>query len=149
MDQLTDDQTRAPVFNVDRVGNVAAVIMTLARVHGITAEPAVIDGLANAVSRLSDAEVELDHVERCWPSRGRASSMIASASPCTRPISANRSVNSSRATQTRTTRRGAGPFGGLKPILNPLREHRLAGEVWVGSQPTLAPPQTEAAARRT
>ena len=36
MVQLTDDQTREPAFDVDRVGKVAAAVMTLARVHGIT-----------------------------------------------------------------------------------------------------------------
>jgi hypothetical protein len=72
MDQLTGDQATAPIVDVDRVGNVAAAVMTLARVHGITDAPAVIDGFANAVSRLSDADVELDYIERLLLALARA-----------------------------------------------------------------------------
>lgn len=72
MDHLTDDQTTAPAFDIEHVGNVAVAIMTLARAHGITDEAAVIDGFANAVSRLSDADVELDHVERLLLALARA-----------------------------------------------------------------------------
>lgn len=72
MDQLTNDQPTAPAFDVDRVGNVAAAVMTLARVHGIVDEPAVIDDFANAGSRLSDADVELDYVERLLLALARA-----------------------------------------------------------------------------
>ena len=72
MVQLTGDQTTKPAFDVDRVGDVAAAVMTLAWVHGLADTPAVIDGFANAVSRLADADVKLDHVERLLLALARA-----------------------------------------------------------------------------
>ena len=72
MVQRNDDQAREPAFDVDSVGNVAAAVMTLAWVHGLADTLAVIDGFANAVSRLADADVELDHVERLLLALARA-----------------------------------------------------------------------------
>ena len=72
MVQLNDDQAREPAFDVDHVGDVAAAVITLAWVHGLADTPAVIDGFANAVSRLADADVELDHVERLLLALARA-----------------------------------------------------------------------------
>ena len=44
--------------------DVASAIRTLAWLHGITGAPEPIDEFAHAVSRLADAEVDLDPVER-------------------------------------------------------------------------------------
>ena len=44
--------------------DVASAIHTLARLHGITGAPEPIDAFAHAASRLADAEVDLDPVER-------------------------------------------------------------------------------------
>ena len=72
MVRLTDDQTTKPAFDVDHVSDVAAAVITLAWIHGITDKPAAIDGFADAASRLADADVELDHVERLLLALARA-----------------------------------------------------------------------------
>ena len=46
------------------VGDVAAAIRTLARLHGVSGELEPIDVFARAASRLADADVDLDPVER-------------------------------------------------------------------------------------
>lgn len=44
--------------------DVASAIRTLARLHGITGDAEPIDHFAHAASRLADAAVDLDPVER-------------------------------------------------------------------------------------
>jgi hypothetical protein len=57
---------------VDRIGDAAAAISTMAWTHGITAEPAPIDAFVDAAARLSDAEVTFDHIERLLLGLARA-----------------------------------------------------------------------------
>jgi len=54
----------APLNETANVGDAAAAIRTLAQLHGVSAVPEPIDQFANAISRLSDAEITLDPVER-------------------------------------------------------------------------------------
>ena len=46
------------------VGDVAAAIRTLARLHGVSGELEPIDVFARAASRLADADVDLEPIER-------------------------------------------------------------------------------------
>ena len=59
-------------LDMDRVGDAAAAISTMAWTHGITAAPAPIDAFADAAARLSDAEVTFDHIERLLLGLARA-----------------------------------------------------------------------------
>ena len=59
-------------LDVNRVGDAAAAISTMAWTHGITAAPAPIDAFADAAARLSDAEVNFDHIERLLLGLARA-----------------------------------------------------------------------------
>ena len=59
-------------LDVDRIGDAAAAISTMAWIHGITAAPAPIDAFADAAARLSDAEVTFDHIERLLLGLARA-----------------------------------------------------------------------------
>jgi hypothetical protein len=57
---------------MDRIGDAAAAISTMAWTHGITAAPAPIDAFADAAARLSDAELTFDHIERLLLGLARA-----------------------------------------------------------------------------
>jgi hypothetical protein len=59
-------------LDLERVGDAAAAISTMAWTHGITAAPAPIDAFADAAARLSDAEVTFDHIERLLLGLARA-----------------------------------------------------------------------------
>ena len=59
-------------LDLNRVGDAAAAISTMAWTHGITAAPAPIDGFADAAARMSDAEVTFDHIERLLLGLARA-----------------------------------------------------------------------------
>ena len=59
-------------LDLNRVGDAAAAISTMAWTHGITAAPAPIDAFADAAARLSDAEVTFDHIERLLLGLARA-----------------------------------------------------------------------------
>ncbi len=59
-------------LDMDRIGDAAAAISTMAWTHGITAAPAPIDAFADAAARLSDAEVTFDHIERLLLGLARA-----------------------------------------------------------------------------
>ena len=72
MDQPAEARTLTSDFGTDRIGDAAEAISTLARVHGIVGEREAIDDFADAVSRLSDAEVSSDHVERLLVALQRA-----------------------------------------------------------------------------
>lgn len=57
---------------IDGRTNVAAWIRITAQQAGVTAEPQPIDTFANAVSRLSDAGVQLDNTEQLLLALDRA-----------------------------------------------------------------------------
>ncbi len=59
-------------LDMDRIGDAAAAISTMAWTHGITAAPAPIDAFADAAARLSDAELTFDHIERLLLGLARA-----------------------------------------------------------------------------
>lgn len=59
-------------LDLDRIGDAAAAVSTMAWTHGITAAPAPIDAFADAAARLSDAEVTFDHIERLLLGLARA-----------------------------------------------------------------------------
>ena len=67
-----EDPTRNNGLNGHPSGSIASMIATLAQSHGITADRHPIDDFADAVSRLSDAEVILDPIERLLANLQRA-----------------------------------------------------------------------------
>jgi hypothetical protein len=67
MDQPTvsdDTQTINLEHAIQGAGGVAAWTLATAKYHGIVEQAEPIDAFADAVSRLSDAEVDLDLIER-------------------------------------------------------------------------------------
>lgn len=69
---MTGSENNPTDVDINQIDNAMAAITTLARTHGITGEPDPIDAFADAASRLADAGVTFDQVERLLVKIARA-----------------------------------------------------------------------------